>query len=185
MTAKSGITVETGGLITSIEEMQDLITGKDRDIMRYGRSIMRSETKRAFSQKVDPQNESRWKGRDGQYAWPLLRHTSTVYSALDWSYGIKTRNKRLTWYGKIRDGHYLGGYNRGNGAKPLIVVAGSLFWGRTKARSVKGTKVKAPGGGFVSPMTGKTPPRPFFGFGRSARHRIKLYAEKRLAKVFD
>lgn len=174
-----------GGVMKNLDEMEDLITGKNRDVMRYGRAIMESETRRAFSSKADPTTGRAWASRQGSYPWPMLKHTGTIFSALDWSYGIKTRDRKLKFFGKVKDSYYLGGYTRGGGHKPTIVVAGSLYFGRTKARSGKGTRIRAPSGaGFASPQTGKTPPRPFFGFGRSARGRIKRYAEKRLAKTF-
>ena len=184
-TAGAGVHVEMDGVMKNLDEMQELIEGKRRDIMRYGRSIMKSETKRAFSSKVDPHTGRAWAARKESYPWPLLKHTGTIFAALDWSYGIKTKNRRLKFFGKIKDSYYLGGYNRGGGKKPTVVVAGSLHYGRTKARSTSGTRIRARGGGFASPLTGATPPRPFFGFGRSARKRIKRYAEKRIAKAFD
>jgi len=181
----AGVHVEVDGVIQNLDDMADLISAKDRDIMRYGRSIMKSETKRAFSSQTDPATGRAWAPRKESVPWRMLRHTSTVFSALDWSYGIKTSDRRLKFFGKIRDSYYLGGYGRGGGHKPTIVVAGSHHYGRTKARSAVGTRLHDPrSSGWQTPLTGKTPARPFFGFGRSARKRIKRYAEKRLAKVF-
>jgi len=179
-TAGAGVHVEMDGVMKNLDEMQDLIEGKRKDIMRYGRAIMKSETQRAFSSKVDPHTGRAWAARQESYPWPLLKHTGTIFSALDWSYGIKTKNRKLKFFGKIRDASYLGSYGRGSGPKPAIVVAGSLFFGRSKARTARGGKRWG-----VAPSTGAVPGRPFFGFSRSSRKRIKRYAEKRIAKVFD
>jgi phage gpG-like protein len=156
------------GVMGSLDELQELISGKRRDIMRYGRSIMKSETKRAFSSKVDPRTGRAWAPRKGQYPWPLLYNSGDLFGSLEWGYGIKTKNKRLKFFGKV------------GGGQAGIIRAGAVHYGRTKARTSRGGKRFG-----VMPSTGATPPRPIFGFGRSARKRIKRYAEKRLAKAFD
>ena len=163
----AGVHVEMDGVMKNLDEMADLITAKDRDIMRYGRSIMRTETKRAFSSKSDPSTGSPWVPRRSSYPWPMLQNSGGLFGSLDWSYGIKTKDRKLKLFGKIR------------GDQEAIVIAGATHFGRTKGRSSRGTRLNR------APTTGATPPRPFFGFGRSARKRIKRYAEKRLAKVFD
>ena len=164
----TGVHVEIDGVMKNLDAMRDLLNAKDRDILRYGRSIMTQETRRAFSQKVDPATGRGWSPRKGNYSWPLLYHTGSLYGSLAHSYGIRTKDRKLKLFGKI------------DGGKDAIVKAGAIHFGRSKARSEKGTKLWN-----VAPSTGATPPRPFFGFGRSARKRIKRYAEKRLKKVFD
>ena len=176
----TGVHVKMDGFLKQVDDMEKLIRGTKPDIMRYGRSLMRSETARAFASKADPNTGRAWPGRKGAYPWPLLKHTGTLMASLDWGYGIKTKSGRPKFFGKVREGSYLGAYNRGAGPKPLVVVAGSVFFGRTKARSTKGTKIRS-----RKPLTGATPPRPFFGFSRSSRKRFARYAEKRLAKAFD
>jgi phage gpG-like protein len=156
------------GVMKNIDEAMDLITAKDRDIMRYGRSLMKKSTKKAFTQKADPATGAPWARRKESYPWPLLRNTSELWRSLRWGYGIKTKNKRLKFFGKIA-----GSYPQ------AIIRAGAVHFGRSKARTAAGGKRIG-----VAPSTGVTPPRPLFGFGRSQRKRIKRYAEKRLAKVF-
>jgi phage gpG-like protein len=162
----------------SLDEMSALIDGRNRDLMRYGRAIMKQETHRAFSAKVDPNTGRPWAPRQGSYPWPLFQHTGTAFGALNWGYGIKTKSGKLKFFGKVREGSYPGNYGGGKGPKPIHVVVGSMLFGRSKGRSSRGTKI------FRTPSTGATPPRPFFGFSRSARGRFKRYAEKRLAQVF-
>ena len=156
------------GVMKNLDEMADLITAKNRDIMRYGRAIMKKETQGAFASKADPATGRPWAARKGSYAWPMLQNSGGLFGSLDWGYGIKTKDRKLKLFGKIR------------GDQEAIVIAGATHFGRSKARSSRGSKLWG-----QAPSTGATPPRPFFGFGRSARKRIKRYAEKRLAKVFD
>ena len=156
------------GVMKSLAEMQALIEGKKRDIMRYGRAIMKGETRRAFSSRVDPGTGRAWAARQESYPWPLLYNRGDLFGSLEWGYGIKTKNKRLKFFGKIK------------GEQGSIIRAGAVHFGRSKARTARGGKRFG-----VTPSTGATPPRPIFGFGRSARKRIKRYAEKRLAKAFD
>ena len=163
----TGVHVEIDGVMKSLDEMADLITAKDRDIMRYGRGLMKSETKRAFSSKADPNTGRGWAPRKASYQWPMLNNTGAMFGSLAWSYGIKTKDRKLKFFGKV------------DGDQDAIIRAGATHFGRSKARSEKGTKLWG-----QAPSTGATPPRPFFGFGRSARKRIKRYAEKRLARVF-
>ena len=163
----AGVHVEIDGVMKNLDEMADLISAKDRDIMRYGRSIMKSETKRAVSSKADPSTGRGWAPRKGPAVWPMLQRTGSLFASLDWGYGIKTKDRKLKLFGKI------------SGGQDAIIIAGATHFGRSKARSSKGTKLWG-----QAPSTGATPPRPFFGFGRGARKRIKRYAEKRLAKVF-
>ena len=163
----AGVHVEIDGVMKNLDEMADLISAKDRDIMRYGRSIMKSETKRAFSSGSDPNTGRGWAPRKASYSWPMLQRTGSMRGSLGWSYGIKTKDRKLKLFGKV------------DGDQGAIIRAGATHFGRSKARSEKGTKLWG-----TAPSTGATPPRPFFGFGRSARKRIRRYAEKRLAKVF-
>jgi len=190
----------------NLDEVQDLIEGKRKDIMRYGRAIMKSETQRAFSSKRDPGTGRPWPQRKHSYPWPLLDRTGTLKDIVDFSYGIKTKDGKLKFYGKVEEGFCSGNFTRGGGGialgarKPWIVVVGAVHFGRKHGRSTARWKRKAHGylssrgkmvfhgGGsklYSGASTGRVPARPIFGFGRSARKRIKRYAEKRIAKVFD
>ena len=155
------------GVMANIDDALDLITAKDREIMRYGRSLMKKSTKRAFTQKASPGTGKPWARRKESYPWPLLRNTSTLWNSLRWGYGIKTKNKKLKFFGKIA------------GGQDAIVKAGAVHFGRSKARTSAGGKRPN-----VAPSSGITPARELFGFGRSQRKRIKRFAEKRIAEVF-
>ena len=168
VTTGTGVHVEMDGVMANIDEFQKLLDGRKRDIMKYGRAIMKQETNRAFSSKVDPHIGRAWAPRKGSYPWPMLYNKGDLFRSLGWSYGIKTKNKRLKFFGKIK------------GDQKSIIRAGAAHFGRSKSRTSRGGKRPN-----VTPSTGATPPRPFFGFGRSARGRIKQYAEKRLARAFD
>jgi phage gpG-like protein len=166
-TAGAGIHVEIDGVMRGLKEVEDLIAAKERDIYRYGRGIMRSETRRAFSQKVDPNTGRAWPERRGSYPWAMLNRTGALMASLDWSYGTwLTGNRRPRFFGKVK------------GGQAEIVKAGAVHFGRSKGRSSRGTRLS------TGPTTGATPAREIFGFGRSARRRIKRYAEKRIARVF-
>jgi len=163
----AGIHIEMDGVMRGLKEVENLITAKQRDIYRYGRSIMRGETRRAFSQKVDPNSGRPWPARRGSYSWPALNRTGGLIASLDWSYGTWLRgNRRPRFFGKVK------------GGVDAIVKAGAVHFGRSKGRSSRGTRLQ------TAPTTGSIPAREIFGFGRSARSRIKRYAEKRIAGVF-
>ena len=164
----TGVHVRADGVLNALDNMGDLVSGKDRDIMKYGRAIMWGETQRAFSQKVNPNTGRAWAPRKHEYPWPLLVHTGELFKSLSTSYGIRTRDKKLKLFGKVDDD------------RESLIRAGAVFFGRSKARSSRGTRLRG-----VSPTTGTVPPRPFFGFGRSARQRIRRYAERRLKRTFD
>ncbi len=155
------------GVMKNLTEAQDLITGKDREIMRYGRSLMKKSTKRAFSQKADPGTGKPWAPRKESYPWPLLRNTSGLWRSLRWGYGIKTKNRRLKFFGKIA------------GEQDSIIRAGATHFGRKTSRTAAGGRRQ-----HITAATGVTPARPLFGFGSSQRKRIKRFAEKRIAEVF-
>ena len=190
----------------NIEDFEKLLDGRNRAIMQYGRNEMKKETLRAFSSGTDPGTGKRWAPRKESYPWPILRHSHQLYGTLAWGYGIKTKDKRLKFFGKVKDGFAKGAFTRGGGGvalgarKPYILVAGAVHYGRRRARSAAMWKPKEHGylrtrgrmvfhgGGTklhgTGPSTGKVPARPLFGFSRSARKSIKRYAEKRLARVF-
>ena len=163
----TGVTVKADGVMKDLAEMGDLISGKRRDIMKYGRAVMRQETRSAFVSKVDPTTRRPWAPRKGAYPWPLLYNTGDLYGSLGFGYGIKTKDRKLRLFGKVR------------GGQSSIVRAGAVHFGRSTARSSRGTRLRN-----AAPATGATPARPIFGFGRSAQKRIKRYAEKRLARAF-
>ena len=163
----TGVHVEMAGVMANLDEAMDLVTAKDREIMRYGRSLMKKATKRAFTQRADPGTGRPWARRKESYPWPLLRNTSELWRSLRWGYGIKTKDKRHKFFGKIA------------GDQQSIIRAGAVHFGRSKARTAAGGKRPN-----VAPSTGITPARPLFGFGRSQRKRIKRFAEKRIAEIF-
>ena len=202
----ASVTVEMGGVITGLAEIQDLIAGEKRDIMQYGRSLMKSETERAFSRKADPETGRPWPRRKHSYPWPLLNHTGKLQNIVEFSYGVKTRNGKAKFFGKVEEGFASGNYTRGGGGislgarKPWIVVVSAVHHGRKRGRSSAMWKPKQHGylrtrgrmvfhgGGTrlqTGSSTGNVPPRPIFGFGSSARSRLRRYAEKTIAKVLN
>ena len=147
--------------------MGDLISGEKRDIMRYGRSVMMDETRRAFMQKVDPGTGRAWPARRHEYSWPLLVRTGALFQSLSTGYGIRTKDKKLKLFGRVDDG------------RDSLIKAGAVHFGRSKARSARGTRLRG-----VSPQSGAVPPRRLFGFGRAARNKVKRYAERHLKRTF-
>ena len=201
----TGVRIEAGGVLKNLETLLKRIDGRDRAIMRYGRRLMESDTTSAFTSGRSPTGRA-WKKRKHSYPWPILRHTGTLQDIVEFSYGIKTKDKKLKFFGKVKDGVCSGAYTRGGGGvamgaqKPWIVVVGAIHFGRQRARSTARWKRKAHGflrtrgkmvfhgGGTklegTGPSSGKVPARPLFGFSRSSRKQLKRYAEKRLARVF-
>ena len=163
----TGVRIEAGGVLKSLDEFQKLLDGRDRAIMRYGRGLMKSDTVAGFSSGRDPEGAP-WMPRKGSYPWPILRNSGNLLGSLRFSYGIKTKDRRLKFFGKVKDDD-----------QGAIIKAGSIHFGRSKARSSKGTKLWG-----QAASSGATPARPIFGFSRSSRKRLKRYAEKRLARVF-
>ena len=198
---KSGVTVDADEALRHLEQAGDLISGQDSDIVRFAHKQHQRETEQAFQKKANPAGTT-WPRRKHSYPWPLLENTGTLRNLITHGFGIKTRDKRLKLFGKIRDSVYLGGYSRGGGGaitgarKPGIVVAGAIYYGRKRGRSAAGyrtttrrgvTRTRLHGGGSrlrSAASSGTTPPRPWFGFGQMAKFRIKRYARKRVKRVF-
>lgn len=172
-------------LLEHLQDALNLVSGEKRDLMRMGREIMKDETVRAFRTQSDPESGSRWPARKGDYPWPMLYNTGTLFGSLDWGYGIKTRDRKLKLFGSVTDNTLFGGRWRSGKPKHPIVIAGAVHFGRSKRRNAKGTRLRARGGGFRAPSTGVVPPRPIFGFGGSAKAKFRRQAERRIGKVFD
>jgi phage gpG-like protein len=166
---KSDVSAVTG----SLNDMMKVLDGRQKDILRYGAAVMKQETARAFAAGADPATGRPWQSRSVGRPWAMLQHTGTLRGALEFGYGVTKKDNKQKLFGKIKDGR------RRDGALH-VVVAGAAQFGRTKRRTDRGTKLRG-----QAPRTGATPPRPFFGFGSSARRRIKDYAEKRLVRAFN
>jgi len=167
---KRNVGFDASVLLEHLQDAIGLVSGKKRDLMKMGRDIMRDETVRAFQTQSDPSTGSRWPRREHSYPWPMLFDKGDLFSALDWGYGVRTRDGKPRFFGKVADNY--------------IVIAGATHFGRSKRRSSKGTRMRAPGGGFLAPRSGVVPPRPFFGFSNSAKAKFKRQAERRIGRVF-
>jgi hypothetical protein len=175
---KQGVTVNANALLEHLKDAAGLISGEKKDLFRYGRELMERETDRAFRQKVDPQTGGAWPQRKGSYPWPMLNRTGTLRDSLRFGYGIKTKNKRPKFFGKVTENSMYGFMSSKGKFTHPIVIAGSVHFGRSKGRSDSGSKLR------TAPKTGRVPPRPIFGFGRAARNSFKRNAERRLRMVF-
>jgi len=156
-----GITVDASRPIAALTEVEKIVSGEQVEVMRYGAALLAEEMHRAFQEQVDPDTGRAWPPRKHEYPWPPLNRTGKLRAMTRAGWGVKTKTGRPRLFGKVEDGFYYGPEARN------IVVAGSVFYGRTKHRTRKGTK--RPG---IAPLTGATPPRPFFGFGRSAQQKF-------------
>ena len=199
---KTGVTVDAKEVLKHLGEAGDLLTGKDASIAVFAHKQHTREIAGAFASKRDPSG-ARWAPRRHSYPWELLNHTGTLRGTLLSGFGVKTKDKRMKIFGKVRDGFYLGGYSRGGGGsvmgarKPSVVVAASVMYGRKHGRSAAGmktstrkgiTRSKFHGGGSklkTAASTGTTPPRPFFGFGQMAKFRIRRFAAREIKQVFS
>ena len=195
---KTGVTVDAKEVLKHLGEAGDLLTGKDASIAVFAHKQHTKEIAGAFRSKRSPEG-AQWPPRRHSYSWGLLNHTGTLRSMLLSGFGVKTRDKRMKIFGKVRDGFYLGGYSRGGGGsvmgarKPSVVVAASVMYGRKMGRSAAGMKTsggrsKFHGGGSklkTAASSGTTPPRPFFGFGQMSRFRVRRFAAREVKKVFN
>lgn len=181
---KTGVHFNASALLEHLQDAIGLVSGDKKDLFRYGRDLMQRETDRAFQQRVDPTTDAAWPQRQHSYSWPMLNRTGTLRESLRFGYGIKTGDKRPKFFGKVTDNAMYGFMSSKGKLTPPVVIAGAVHFGRSKARSDGGTRLRARGGGFRASRTGNVPPRPVFGFGRSARNSFKRNAERRLRLVF-
>jgi len=200
------VKVDAKEVLEHLDSMADLIRGGDPRIPVFGMNELKKETRKAFSSRINPGTGRSWPPRRHSYPWPLLHHTGTLQGFITHGFGIKTRDRKIKLFGKVRAGSYLGGYSRGGGGafygahKPIELVAGAVMYGRKKARSAAGYKKQVHGyirnrgrmtfhgGGtklFDSSSTGTVPPRPFFGMGQMAKFRTKRYAQRIIKQVFN
>jgi phage gpG-like protein len=194
------IVTDVSQVTMGLDRMNDLLIGRRKDILRYGAAIMKQETARAFASGVDPNTDRPWPPRKHSYPWPMLNHFGNLRRILTFGWGITKKNNKPRIFGKVKDVVFIQRSHRGgvgdnaNMRKSAMEVVGAIFYGRKHARTVEGWREKrggrmvwSRGGGKTqdAATTGTTPPRPFFGFGKSAKRRIKDYGEKMLARVFD
>ena len=151
-----------------------------QEILRRGAEMMNQDIRRAFDKHADPSTGRAWPPRTRTYPWEILERTGTLKGMVDAGWGLHTRDRIPALFGRVRDGSYLGGYTRGGAQqhKPTQVVAGAVQFGRKKARSSRGTRLRG-----ASPATGITPPRPYLGFSRSSRDRFKQEILRQLKKA--
>ena len=159
--ATEGVRVDTSQAVAALTEVEKIVSGEKAEVMRYGAELLMAEMYRAFREQVDPDTGRAWAPRKYDYPWPLLNRTGTLRTMTQAGWGVKTKTGRPRLFGKVIDG-----FSYGPGVKN-IVVAGSVFYGRTKHRTRKGTKKPR-----IAPTTGTTPGRPFWGFGRSAQQKF-------------
>lgn len=165
-----------GGLEAIAGMSKDRIEAKE--IMRMGARMMNADIESAFRQHVNPSTGRAWPARRHDYPWEMLNRTGTLRAMIDAGWGLDTRDEMPSFYGRVREGYYLGGFKSTSRAhKPTMLVAGAVQWGRKWARSVKETKQR----GTVA-QTGQTPPRPFWGFSRSSRNKLKAEILRALKK---
>ena len=195
---KTGVTVDAKEVLKHLGEAGNLISGKDPSIAVFAHKQHTKEIAGAFASKRAP-GGARWASRRHSYPWELLNHTGTLRGMLLSGFGVKTRDKRMKVFGKVRDGFYLGGYSRGGGGsimgarKPAALVAGAVMHGRKSGRSAAGMRTsggrsKFHGGGSklkTAASSGTTPPRPFFGFSQMARFRVRRFAAREVKRVFN
>jgi len=177
---RSRVKVDIKEAIKMLGGIEAIVSCEKKDLMRYGAQMMNDDIDRAFKTQSDPSTGRKWPERSGDYSWPILQHTGTLRGMVDAGWGVKTRSGKIKFFGRVRDGFYLGGYTRGGRQqhKPNIVVAGSVFWGRSKARTERGGKRWD-----VAPATGRVPPRPFIGYSRASRDKFKREIERQLRKA--
>jgi ABC-type phosphonate transport system ATPase subunit len=164
--------VDPSEALGMLNEVEQIVSCNEITIMRYGAQLLREETERAFREQVDPDTGRAWPQRKHDYPWPLLNRTGTLRSVLRSGWGVRTEDGRPKLFGKVEDGSAYG-----EGVKN-IVVAGAVHFGRTKHRTRRGTKKPR-----IAPTTGITPPRPLFGFGRSAQQKFAARFEQLITKA--
>ena len=200
---KTGVVVDNHKVLEHMDDMSRMLSGRDPRIVVFAHNQHEREISKAFSSGLNPETGRRWDSRKHSYSWKPLSRTGNLRASVSSGFGIKTRDGRLKVYGKVRDGHYLGRYTRGGGgdilgaSKPIVVVAGSVLWGRKTGRSVAGmrtktrkgiTRTRLHGGGTklrTAASSGTTPPRWFFGLGQMAKFRTKRFAQREVKKVFN
>ena len=200
---KTGVVIDNHKVLEHMDDMSRMLSGRDPKIVVFAHKQHEREISKAFSSGLNPETGRRWDRRKHSYPWKPLSRTGNLRASVSSGFGIKTRDGRLKVFGKIRDGYYLGRYTRGGGGdilgahKPIVVVAGSVLWGRKTGRSVAGmrtrtrkgiTRSRLHGGGSklkTAASSGTTSPRWFFGIGQMAKFRTKRFAQRSIKKVFD
>ena len=202
----SAVVVDNHKVLEHMDDMSRMLSGRDPKIVVFAHKQHEREISKAFSSGLNPETGRRWDARKHSYPWKILSHTGNLRASVSSGFGIKTMDGRLKVFGKVRDGHYLGRYTRGGGGdilgahKPIVVVAGSVLFGRKTGRSEArfkpkqhgylssrgkivlhggGTKLRSPA------SSGTTPPRWFFGLGQMAKFRTKRFAQREVKKVFN
>jgi phage gpG-like protein len=206
------VVVDYSGVLKGIERVEDLVAGDKNDILRYAAGELRRETDRAFAQKVDPEGGA-WPARKHSYPWPMLNNTGTLKGMLGFGWGITKRDKSPRIFAKVKDAVYMqrsyrggtpeAGFTYGNPGvmrKSAFEVVASVFYGRSRTRTVEGwrnrrmgrgrTAVRSTwsyggGRGYSAAESGVVPPRPFFGFGGAAQARVKRYAERMVGRAYN
>jgi len=161
------VIVDASEALGMLDEVEKIVSCEQINIMRYGAQLLRGETERAFREHVDPETGQAWPERKHDYPWPLLNRTGKLQSVLRSGWGVRTEDGRPKLYSKVEDG-----FVYGEGVKNIVAV-GAVHFGRTKHRTRKGTKKPR-----IAPTTGVTPPRPLFGFGRSAQQKFAARFEQ-------
>ena len=205
--------VDCTRVLDGIERIEDLIKGDKNDVLRYAARELERETNRAFSQKVNPHTGAPWPERKHSYPWPLLNNTGTLKGVLSFAWGVTKRDNSPRVFGKVKDVVYTQRSFRGGrlnvgarygtpGAmhKSAMEVVGSVFYGRRTTRYAEGFRQRrmgrgritnkprwsyGGGKGYGAAETGETPPRPFFGFSGAATMRVKRFAERMVARVYN
>lgn len=166
------VKVDASQAVAALTEVEKIVSGEQTAVMRYGAELLGAETERAFREGVNPDTGRPWPMRKHEYPWPLLNRTGGLRTMTRAGWGVKTKSGRPRLFGSVVDGFYYG-----EGVKN-IVVAGAVYFGRSKHRTRKGTKKPR-----IAPSTGITPPRPFFGFGRTAQQKFAARYEQLIKKA--
>ena len=141
-------------------------------VASVGAAAIRRDTNRAFATQTDPNTGVAWAPRKYDYEWPMLRHTGTLKAS------TRATGKALDHVAyiaaRVAEASMIGGWRQGSSSYHMI--AGAVYFGRKRARSYKGSKLK------TVAATGTTPPRPFAGLSKSSMRTVRRYAERLLRK---
>jgi phage gpG-like protein len=164
----SGVKVDASDAMKRLKGIEDAVGRKGmRRLERKGVFLMRASVQESFASKKDPSTGRAWQARKQPASNPMLYKTGELMGF------IKTIGK--VWRGNYASRLYLkfGLPDQ----RHALIKAGSLFHGRSKARSSKGTRLK----GYL-PESGYMPGRPYMGMTRSARSQLKSEAKRLLRK---
>lgn len=172
------VAVDITAAIEMLNKVGEAMAGKM--LMVYGAGIMQHETDRAFAAGIDPSTEKPWPPRKYSYPWPILRRTNNLQASLEVGWGLKTKDGKPRFFGKAREGSYLGKYSAGRSTgrrKPIAMVAAAVHFGRKGGRSGSDTRTRK------AAATGQTPPRALWGWGNSARNRLVSRAQQLIERA--